>query len=75
MSEFLSSKFPVFFAFALVVGIIVWIIRDRNNRKQRDLLIQEIENSKVKAVHFDTKSTLKTGSLLRGHIQWENAEA
>ena len=72
MQNFVGS--PAFFALALTIGIIVWIIRDRNNRKDRDRLIHEIENSKVKAVYYDTKSTLKTGTIFAGHFEWEKAE-
>ena len=56
------------------MGIIVWIIRDQNNRKERARVIREIENSKVKAVYFDTKATLKARAPLAFHAQWDNAE-
>ena len=72
MPEFFSP--PLIFAIAVVVGIIVWIIRDQNNRKERTRFIREIETSKVKAVYFDTKATLKARAPLALHAQWDNAE-
>ena len=72
MHDFLGS--PAFFALAMAMGIIVWLIRDQNNRKEIISLLQEIESSKVEAVYFDTKSTLKIGTIFRGSFQWERAE-
>jgi hypothetical protein len=72
MPEFFSPS--LIFAIAIAAGVIVWIIRDRNNRKERERIIREIENSRVKAVYFDTKSTLKARTPLAFHARWDNAE-
>jgi hypothetical protein len=72
MQNFIGS--PAFFVLAITIGIVIWTIRGQNNRKDRDRLIHEIESSKAKAVYFDTKATLKVGSLGRSHFEWENAE-
>lgn len=72
MYEFFSPS--LIFAIAVVVGVIAWIIRDQNNRRKREMVIREIENSKVKAVYFDTKATIKARAPLAFHAQWDNAE-
>ena len=65
---------PTVLIFSFIMAIIVWIIRDQYNRKQRKSLTQEIENDKVKVVYLEAKSTRKISSFMGFSVQWENAE-